>query len=291
MSQAMSWDGAMPITVERLRANRKSNEVQPEIYVRLIDAIVLQFSKALQQFNPSPVKCSLVTVGNHTLPVAEQKIPSFRYSSDKGPLRAWLKVERQFELLLCELCLGGIGHPGGEYESSRPSTKLEQKLSSQVVSHLSEIIAEAINAVDEIGLALLNEPVAPTSPEKVGPEDCLKIDLLVNVFSHNAEIQLFLHRDELGMLLGVGRKLPDLNSRNALDVLSSCPFEVKVFLQSANVSLDSLLSLKVGSILALGIKPEAPIHLVCEGREVFVGQLGTSGQRNIITLSHELLAK
>lgn len=291
MSQVMSWDGAVPITVERLRANRKSNEVQPEIYVRLIDAVVLQFSKALQQFNSSPVKCSLVTAGNHVLPVAEQKIPSFRYSSNKGPLRIWLKVERQFELLLCELCLGGIGHPGGEYESSRPSTKLEQKLSSQVVKHLSEMIPEAINAVDEIGLALLDEPVSQVTAEKIGPEDCLKIDLLVNVFSHTAEIQLLLHRDELGMLLGVGKKLPDSNSRNTLDILSDCPFEVKVFLQSAKVSLDSLLALKVGSILALDIKPEAPIHLVCEGQEVFVGQLGTSGQRNIVTLSHEVLAK
>jgi flagellar motor switch protein FliM len=52
--------------------------------------------------------------------------------------------------------------------------------------------------------------------------------------------------------------------------------------------LSSVLNLKVGDQIALGVPPGAPVQLRCGDVPLFEGEMGRKGQRLAVKIDHEI---
>jgi flagellar motor switch protein FliM len=70
--------------------------------------------------------------------------------------------------------------------------------------------------------------------------------------------------------------------------LRSTEVALDVVLDEQMVPLSSIISLKVGDRIALGVSPGAPVRLRCGEVPLFEGELGRQEQRLAVRISREL---
>lgn len=261
--------------INQARAERLETELRP--YLPLFTGAAEKLRQLLQGFSPAPVKCSVSRFRLETIDLEKTQPFGRPFRHSHGQLRLFLRADRAFDSLLCELCFGGSGvELHGEEENDRPPSKVELFLRNMAFEQLHASFPDVLNACFDTDFEI--ESVEPQPQKGVARTDlsCISVSILVNVFSLSAELDILMPVQEIEAAHGNQHKKLKTQSGTMIDVMGACPFEVVVSLPPQELSLDTILGLSVGSVLKLMATPTQPSLLHVGGVPIGQGRLRIS---------------
>jgi flagellar motor switch protein FliM len=260
------------LTVEQLQICFPKREESLKVFSLFFKNIATCVEKELQSYTVAPLKCSVAGEGFHFLNPAEKSNSRFELSKQKERLQIWLEVDRDFELMFCELCLGGSGMTSHDVEDSRPTTNFEKKLCQAVLSSFLPCIAAAALKCHAVELATVHNLDEANDVADSTALQCIQLTFLVNAYAMTGELRLSFPKLELENILRVSTR-PKSGGRSAKDTMNECIFELGVYLKPTEFHLQEIATLQLGTVLPLGHSVDTPVHVRCEQFDVFEARI------------------
>lgn len=269
--------------VNQAQTDRLEGELRPfsPMFTSLADKLTAIFAS----FSTGSTKCSVWRLGLEEIDTEELKPHGRIFRSAAGEFRLFLRAEKAFDSLVCEVCFGGadteLHH---SEESNRPQSRIEQFLRNLVFDSLHAALPEMVK--DIAGVVL--EPVEAGPDKKQGSArsalKAVSVTFLVNAFSLSAEVDVLVPLLDMEAVFGATGKRPGVPGRSVAEVLSECPFELVASLAPQDIGLDSIISLEVGNVLKLRTTPAHPSLLHVEGVEIGRCRLNITSQEIAVSL-------
>jgi flagellar motor switch protein FliM len=272
-----------PLTAEKLQRFFPKREESLKAFSPFFKCVAACIEKELQAYGAAPVKCTAVGDSLRILSAAEQLNNRFTLGAQKERLNFWFEVDRDFELMLCELCLGGNGLVSHETEGSRPQTKFERRLLQAILSSFVHCIASAALKCHAVELVIGEEVDERNDLVESRALQSVQLTLLVNTYAMTGELRLCFSKHELEEVLKVST-LPISCNRVARDTMTECIFELEVYLKPTEYPLEQIISLQRGTVLPLGHSVETPVQVRYEKFHMFEAQLSVRRSAIEITL-------
>lgn len=277
MTETFSVEQAQRIValISQAQSDRLEMELLP--FAETFHDLAEKLAAILQGLTSGPVKCSVSRFSISSVDPAETPAHGSGFRSPRGDMAIYLKSERSFDGLLCDLCFGGSGMElHGDDEKVRPASKIEILLRGMVFDGLHNALPDIFNR--NSGIAMEARDIDPQIERPANQQrvKCVMAVILVNVFSLSAEVEVMLPLAQLETYLGSSCIKSVDGTRSMRDVLAACPFEVLVSLPQQEVSLSNILNLEVGSLLKLQATPIHPSMLQIEGVPIGRGRLDIS---------------
>lgn len=268
--------------INQAQSDRLESELKP--FSPFFAALADKLSAILASYSSGSIKCSVSRFGLEEVDTENLKPHGTTFRSPKGEVRLFLRAERAFDSLLCEVCFGGAGTElhGGE-EGNRPPSRIEQFLRNMIFDSLHDGLPEIVRELADVYLDPIEED--PTKKKK-GPAPVYKsvcVSILVNAFSLSAEMEFLVPLQDMESLFGAGKRKAG-PERSMGEVLSDCQFELVASLAPQDIGLENILNLEVGSVLKLRATPAHPSLLHVEGIEIGRANLNFSAQEIAVSL-------
>jgi flagellar motor switch protein FliM len=269
--------------INQAQSDRMESELRP--FSPFFAALADKLSAVLASYSAGSIKCSVSRFALEEVDTAVATPHGAPFRSIKGDFRLYLRAERAFDSLLCEVCFGGAGTElHSSEESGRPQSRIEQFLRNMIFDALHDGVPEIVRELAEVSLDRVEED--PTKKKK-GPTPVLKavsVSLLVNAFSLSAEMEFLVPLQDMEGVFGSAGKRSTAQSRSMGEVLSDCQFELVASLAPQDIGLENILRLEVGSVLKLRATPAHPSLLHVEGVEIGRAHLNISSQEIAVSL-------
>lgn len=276
---------AKPLTAAVLRTRKTAVTAHGELLQAFAAGILEASTAALQGFNTASIKVS--RAGESGVALKSLELPPLRETllANGQRLTVFIECDRQFEILISDLCLGGAGFAPNEDELTRPQTKLERRLRDHVLTCILRELSSALSKELLRECAVIDEDINPAEQRANTQSEFIRFSFLVNVFSTAAEFTLLAPQDQLNSFLGVSHAPQGGEGKTAHDALLPCVMTLDVCLPPALARADELMRLKVGKVLQLNIPARSPVHLHLGDCEVASGRLRASETRMEIIIS------
>ncbi len=275
--QPEDWKSARQLSAELFKRAVPAVQDRREV-ANFLEEIPIAVESILASLNSIKASCTVVGIDMVSRQPTMEDTGYFRILSPRSPLRLWLNCDRDMDCLLCELAFGGTGVETGEDELSRPVSKIELRLRRKVFEATVEAIAIELHDILELDFAVA--PHNQDSAEWLEPEQMFEVKLLVNAFSYGCEFTMQFLAGDFDALFQQDVK----RGCSAYEALQKCVFEVEALLPPEQHSLDAILSLQPGGLLALGLSPSSSVVLNCGGIAIFTGEFRPAGNRAEIVL-------
>ncbi|MBL8791306.1 MAG: FliM/FliN family flagellar motor switch protein [Rhizobiales bacterium] len=269
--------------INQAQSDRLESELRP--FSPFFGGLADKLSAILASYSAGSIKCSVSRFGLEQVDTETLKPHGNAFRSTKGEFRLFLRSERAFDSLLCEVCFGGAGTElHGSEEQGRPPSRIEQFLRDMIFDAVHDGLPEIVRELADLHLDPVEED---PSKKKKGPAPTLKcvcVALLVNAFSLSAEMEFLVPLQDMESTFGGSKKRLTGPERSMGEVLSECQFEIVASLAPQDIGLDNILSLEVGSVLKLRATPAHPSLLHVEGVEIGRAHLSFSSQEIAVSL-------
>ncbi len=276
--QPEALNARVPISAELIRSKSSHQAMQMQLLAPFSDSLAEHAGTALSQLGRMPVKVTVISNKVEKLTPLYQAEAGFDIKSSSTNLSCWGSFDRQFDDLLCDICLGSGGTRKGDNQTDRPVTIFEKKLRGLIFERLTQATAKAFSEIGE-QTDLVVQPRARASIRKSQPMlPCYCVKLLVNAFDAACEFELLLSFAECLILLGDESSDSEPNTTQC--VLDSVFFPLEVYLQPGMVDVRQILNLAPGEILKLSIAASAPVELRMNGQMLSRGTLCFENNRS-----------
>ncbi len=268
-----------PFNAELIRTRGSNLSHQLELLAPFSELLAEMIGTALSKLGGLPVKVTVASAKTEKLTALSQSEPGFDVVSSTATLCCWAKFDRQFDNLMCELCLGASGETERHADLERPATALEKAMRSLVFERLVLAASQALRDLgDHADLTVQARPRA-TFRKSQEPLQCYSLRLLLNLYDEACEFEMFIGFAECVKLLG-GEfdSLPPAH-QSADQVLEKASFSVQVYLQPDTVDVRQILNLVPGEILKLNLAASAPVELHLNGQKLSMGRLSFDRER------------
>ena len=194
-----------------------------------------------------------------------------------------LEMNLSLILTMIDLMLGGDGVTN--VPEPRELTEIEQSISEGIMNVVLKELGAAWSSIMDLGFQVDSyesnpEYVQLATPEALALSVTLDIKLgeltgIMNLCYPFTMIQPVL--PQVSARLGVRQAGPD-SSRDQgismLDVVKPAPLDVRAVIGESNLTMDQLLSLKVGDIVCLDSRVDSPIQVHFGDRNCYYAELG-----------------
>lgn len=264
-----AWAAAEPVTADRLKDAASSIRDRKEMAV-MLERFPAVLESVFSAMNPIKSRVTMMWAIQSFARDAKGSAAQ-QFHSRLGPLDIWIDAERDFDALLCELAFGGSGIDGGDDEGNRPVSKLEKILREHVFQALADAMTGLIGTILEAPFERL--PPYEGDDEESAPTEVLEIRYLLNAFSHSSEINVRLPVVMLETLLQDETMADASKDACLFHALGSCDLHIRALLPAEEMDLPTVLYLKPGDVLALGISASSPVSIICEDELIFAGEI------------------
>ena len=266
-------ESRLPFSADLVRSKGVNLSQQLEMLTPFAETFAERVGAALSGLGGVPVKVSVVSTTTEKLKPHMQAEPGFNIVSETGSVGCWNKSEPDFDILISEVFMGGLGGNRRDDNIDRPATAFDKKLRTFINE---KIVRAASDALCEIGehSALEVQPRARIAPRKA--EAALlsyNIKLLLNAFDGASEYDIFLSFDECLKLIGGAVALDGAVPSSASELIEKTKFSVEVYLKPDTVDVRQILNLVPGEILKLNIAASTPVELRLNGQKLTYGML------------------
>lgn len=269
--------------INQAQSDRLEGELRP--FSPFFAGLADKLSAILASYSAGSIKTSVSRFGLEHVDMEVLKPHGLVFRSPKGEFRLFLRSERAFDSLLCEVCFGGAGTElHGSEESGRPPSRIEQFLRTMIFDALHDGLPDIVSELADINLTAVEEDPHKKKSAAVPPVKAVCVTLLVNAFSLSAEMECLVPLADLEGVFGATGKKVTVPSRSMGEVLAECQFELVASLAPQDIGLDSILGLEVGSVLKLRATPAHPSLLHVEGVEIGRARLNISSQEIAVSL-------
>jgi flagellar motor switch protein FliM len=277
---AVATERRQAFSVELIR--RKTSKVvhQMNLLAPLADSLADHAGTAFSELVGLPVRITIVSTKIEDISSLARAEPGFDIVSAENTLSCWCEFDRQFDHLLCELCLGASGWQRKEDDVERPSTLFEKKLRNLAHERLVEAVGKALQDVGELVGLVVQSRSRASARRSQAPLQCYCLRLLFNASDDACEFDVFLSvADCMTFLSGDVTSVVD-PARSANEVVETAKFPVEVFLKSDVVDVRQILNLVPGEILKLNVGAATPVELRLSGRTLSRG-LVSFGEKHV----------
>jgi flagellar motor switch protein FliM len=262
-----------PFNAELIRTRGTNLSHQLELLAPFSELLADMIGTTLSKLAGLPVKVTVTSTKADKLTALFQSDPGFDIVSPTATLCSWANFDRQFDNLMCEMCLGAPGETARNVDLERPATALEKRIRNLVFERLVQAVSHALRDLgDHADLVVQARPRA-TFRKSQEALQCYSLRLLLNVYDEACEFELFLGLAECVKLLGGEIDTPAPVRQSADQILEKAPFSVQVFLQPDTVDVRQILNLVPGEILKLNLAASAPVELQLNGQKISLGSL------------------
>lgn len=263
----------LPLTSDILRQHMAPGQGPLDALTPFFTALPGCLAGALQALGTAPVKGSCTATAGAENPEDGGSLHGL-ISTAQGSLRFWLVVDRMFDHAVCEIMFGGNGAvPQGE-EAERPASKLERRLRLKACEIVMDAVTDELNRHMPVSAVRIGVDVGTNTPRRPQPLACLVQDYLVNVFSLASDVRLYWCRADLENFVANApeAKVP-ADAPRARDAMSECQFSLAVYLPDVEIPLQDIIMMKPGSVLPLGLAPDAIVNITCQDAPISSGRL------------------
>jgi flagellar motor switch/type III secretory pathway protein FliN len=266
-------DARASFSADLVRSKGVNLTHQLELLSPVADSLAEHAGAILSELGHFPVKVTLEEAKDAKLPPLSQAEAGFDIVSATETVWCWNKADPEFDNMVSELCLGGVGTVGGGTDAQRPSTNFDKRLRSLIDEKIATAAARALSEVGELpGLTV--RPRARMAARKAeGLRLCYSARLLLSVFNESCEYTVFLSFAECVGLIGGSRGLTATSPPSAAGLVERTPFSIEVYLKPDVLDVRQVLNLVPGEVLKLNVSASTPVDLRLNGKTLSQGML------------------
>lgn len=260
-------------SAELIRTKGTNLKSQLDLLAPFAEELAQKAQLALSQLSEFPVKVTVLSVNTEKLTPLFQSESGFDIVSPAGLVSCWRKSDRQFDGLICELCLGSSGGHSKLDETERPATSFERKVSNLISEKLVGAVSDALSEIGEHVDLVVQSRARVATRKSESAVLCYNVHLLLNVFDDACECEILLSLAECLKLLGAETAKHMNAVATAGPLVANTQFAVEVYLKPDVVDVRQILNLAPGKVLKLNIGASAPVELRMNGRKISMGSL------------------
>ena len=246
-------------------------------HLTLFSTFVQKVEREMQGYHSTVVKCSVIEQSLKMLTAEEQTDGAFIFTSNTGSLRIWIRADQSLDGMLCEICLGGSGMVSADREEGRPPSSFEKRLKNEVFKAIALAFMQTAQSVQKINLELTVQMKEDLLPVKKTVEKCITLSLLANAFTMSANLNVSFQLEEFSKIFFQSEEIKHQDAITVQSVLDNTSFGIEAYLAPAQVPLQTIMQLKVGSVLPLGVRVSDPVHVHCQGSGILQAALKMHG--------------
>ena len=262
-----------PLTSEIIRRKCNRPDASLEGYSLLFDNFAREVEREFQSYHTTVVKCSNSGQVVKILTAEDQDEAPIVLTGVNGPLKLWISADNSIDNLLGEICLGGIGMRLGDQEEGRPPSKFEKNLRRTVFTAVALAFVRTTLGIRAMTFALTEPDLENETFVEKKLEKCVALNLLINAFTLSATITVHFRQEEFERCFSTVTEYPRGDGTTVEGVLKGTPFELNAYLAPAKIPLESILRIKLGSMLPLGVRVSTPVEIRCQGLIVSLASL------------------
>jgi flagellar motor switch/type III secretory pathway protein FliN len=262
---------------------------QLEMLAPLADSLAEQVGVELSALVQLPIKVTIITAKAEKLGHLVQIEAGYDIVSGSDAVSCWSNSDNEFDRLMCEICLGGVGESQTGGDTDRPATVFDKKLRGLIHHRIARAAAAALTEISEHDDLSLRARARMAARKAEGTRLCYSVKLLINVFDQACECEFHLSFSECLKLIG-GETSSTASPPSAASLVEKTPFCIEVFLKPDVLDIRQILNLVPGEVLKLNVSASTPVELKLNGTELSRGILRYDQNGGHIKLSDSVPA-
>ncbi len=279
-----SHDARVPFTAELVRSKGVNLSQQLTMLAPLADCFAEHAEKELNALCQLPIKVSLVASKAEKLGHLSQIEAGYDLVATSDTVPCWSNADREFDRMMCDICLGGIGGSRADGDLERPSSQFDKKLRALIDERMARAGARALGEISEHEDISVRPRARMAARKAEGARLCYSVRLLLNVFDQACEYELMMSFTECLTLIGGEPVSPAPGPASAATLMEKTPFRIEVFLIPAVLDIRQILNLIPGEVLKLNVSASTPVELKLNGTGLSRGTLKYDENGGHITL-------
>jgi flagellar motor switch protein FliM len=278
-------DTRASFNADLIRSKGVNLSQQLQVLAPLADLFAEQVSVELIALSQLPVKVTAIEARSLKISHVTQIEAGFDIVSSHDTVQCWSRADGDFDNLMCEICLGGVGTGKTASESERPATQFDRKLRTLISERIAVAACRSIGEISELNDLQIRQRPRTAARKAESLRVCYSIRLLINVFDQASEYEFLMSFSDCLKLVG-GEAISMLSTpKSAASLVERTPFCIEVFLKPDVLDIRQILNLAPGEVLKLNVSASTPVELKLNGTELSRGTLSytqTGGQVRLI---------
>lgn len=263
----------VPFNADLVRSKGVNLSHQLAVLAPFADSLAEHVGVELSALAQLPLKVTLLSSNTEKLAQLSQIEAGNDLIFEADTVSCWGRADTEFDRMLCDICLGGIGGSRVDSDAERPASLFDKRLRSLIDEKITKAAARALGDLGELeGITVCARP--RTAARKAeGTRLCYSIRLLINVHDQACEYELLMSFAECLKLMGGGTLSTVSAPSSAATLMEKTPFCIDVFLKPDVLDIRQILNLTPGEVLKLNISASTPVELKLNGTEFSRGLL------------------
>ena len=273
MTAATAIDRKSIFSADLIRSKGGNLGKQLDVLAPFADALAERIGTEFSALGEMSAKVTVISTRTSNLSSVHQAEAGYDVVTAFGTVSCWRNADRQFDNLMCELCLGASGKERNDDDVERPATAFEKKIRDLVSEKIVVAIATSLGEIgDHPDLVVRPRGrVAARKTEVVLL--CYSVRFLLNIFDAALEFEIFMSFAECVKLICGDRAIAPEAVPSASELVRNTHFSVEVYLKPDTVDVRQILDLAPGKILTLNVGASTPVELHMNGTKLYMGSL------------------